>query len=128
MLNLKNTPMAMINIILNAILIPEYGILGAAIATGISITIINIIKVFEVKHLLGIIPYNKEYFLVFFNLLAICFSSLIIKIYWNNIVSIILVTILNMGISIAIAYHFKREIDEIVLNKIVTKAKTIFAK
>jgi O-antigen/teichoic acid export membrane protein len=128
LLLINNISMAIINIILNAILIPKIGILGAAISTGMSIAIINIIKVFEVKFLLGIIPYNKEYFFILLNLLVICLSSFITKLYWNNIVSVIIITIINMGISVFISYKFKRELDKIVIDKIVTKAKTIFAK
>ena len=120
--------MAVINVILNAILIPKIGILGAAISTGMSIAIINTVKVFEVKFLLGIIPYNKEYFFILLNLLVICFSSFTTKLYWNNIVSVIIITIVNMGISVFISYKFKRELDKIIIDKIVTKAKTIFAK
>ena len=128
LLLINNISMAIINIILNAILIPKIGILGAAISTGMSIAIINIIKVFEVKFLLGIIPYNKEYFFILINLLVMCLSSFITKIYWNNVISVILITIVNMGISIFISYKFKRELDKIVIDKIITKAKTIFAK
>ena len=116
---LKNiTLMIIINIILNAILIPKIGISGAALATGISIATINIIKVFQVKFLLGIIPYNKEYFFVLINLLAICLSSFITKIYWNNIISVIIITIVNIGISIFISYKFKTKLDEFMFNKV----------
>ena len=128
LLLIDNISMAIINVIFNAILIPKIGILGAALATGISIATINIIKVFQVKFLLGIIPYNKEYFFILLNLLVICLSSFITKLYWNNIVSVIIITVVNMGISIFISYKFKRELDKIVIDKIVTKVKTIFTK
>jgi O-antigen/teichoic acid export membrane protein len=128
LLLINNISMAIINVIFNVILIPKIGILGAAISTGMSIAIINIIKICEVKFLLGIIPYNKEYFFILLNLLVICLSSFITKLYWNNIVSVIIITIINMGISIFISYKFKRELDKIVIDKIVTKVKTIFAK
>lgn len=45
---------AMINIILNGILIPLYGIEGAAIATAISLTVKNIVAVLFVRAKLGI--------------------------------------------------------------------------
>jgi len=128
LLLINNILMAIINVILNVILIPKIGILGAAISTGMSIAIINTVKVFEVKFLLGIIPYNKEYFFILLNLLVICLSSFITKLYWNNIVSVIIITIINMGISIFVSYKFKRELDKIIINKIVTEARTILAK
>lgn len=127
LLLINNISMAIINVIFNAILIPKIGILGAAISTGMSIAIINIVKVFEVKFLLGIIPYNKEYFFILINLLVVCSSSLIIKIYWNNIISVVIITIINMGISIFISYKFKSNLDEIMFGKFKRKMKAIFA-
>jgi len=127
LLLINNILMAIINIIFNAILIPKFGILGAAIATGFSIAIINIIKVFQVKILLGIIPYNKEYLSILINLLVICLSSLITKIYWNNIISVIVITIVNTGIFIFISYKFKSKLDEMIFEKFKRKIKVIFA-
>lgn len=127
LLLINNISMAIINVIFNAILIPKIGILGAALSTGMSIAIINIIKVFEVKFLLGIIPYNKEYFFILINILVLCSSSLIIKIYWNDIISVVIITIINMGISIFISYKFKGNLDEIMFEKFKRKMKAIFA-
>jgi O-antigen/teichoic acid export membrane protein len=124
----NNILMAIINIIFNAILIPKIGILGAAISTGMSIAIINIVKVFEVKFLLGIIPYNKEYFFILINLLVVCLLSLITKIYWNDIISVVIITIINMGISIFISYKFKSNLDEIMFNKFKLKLKIMLAR
>lgn len=127
LLLINNISMAIINVIFNAILIPRIGILGAALATGMSIAIINIVKVFEVKFLLGIIPYNKEYFFILINLLVICLSSFITKIYWNNIISVIIITVINMGISIFISYKFKSNLDEVMFEKFKRKMKIMLA-
>jgi O-antigen/teichoic acid export membrane protein len=127
LLLINNISMAIINIIFNAILIPKIGILGAAISTGMSISIVNIVKLFEVKFLLGLIPYNKEYFFILINLLIICLSSFITKIYWNNIISVVIITIINMGISMLISYKFKSNLDEIMFEKFKRKIKAIFA-
>lgn len=50
-----------LNIILNIILIQQYGIIGAAIATGISLALYNILELAEVYYLLGFIPYSRNY-------------------------------------------------------------------
>jgi len=128
LLLINNISMAIINIIFNAILIPRFGILGAAIATGISIATINIVKVFEVKFLLGIIPYNKEYYFILINLLAMGLFSFTTKVYWDNIISVIIITIINMGISIFISYKFKSKLDVIMFNKFKLKLKITFAR
>jgi len=124
----NNISMAIINIIFNAILIPKFGILGAAIATGFSIATINIIKIFQVKFLLNIIPYNKEYFFILIILIVVCLSSLIIKIYWNSIISVILITVINMGISLFISYNFKSNLDDIMFEKFKRKIKLMLIK
>lgn len=50
-----------LNIILNYYLIPKYGIVGAAIATSISLSTINLIRLAEVVILLKMHPYNWQY-------------------------------------------------------------------
>ncbi len=49
------------NIVLNLFLIPRYGVLGAAIATAISLAVINVVGLIEVKLLVGIWPYRLSY-------------------------------------------------------------------
>jgi O-antigen/teichoic acid export membrane protein len=50
-----------LNIALNIVLIPTYGIKGAATATGISIIVIQLVKLIEVKVLLGFTPYKLSF-------------------------------------------------------------------
>lgn len=57
----NNFFMGGINIILNIYLIQRYGILGAAIATGSSIGLINVARLLEVFHLYRIHPYNTSF-------------------------------------------------------------------
>jgi len=49
-----------LNIILNIILIPQYGIIGAAWATFISLLIIGVLRIIEVKKILGLSMYNYK--------------------------------------------------------------------
>lgn len=50
-----------LNVVLNVLFILEFGFIGAALATASILAIINLIRVFEVWHLEGILPYNKKY-------------------------------------------------------------------
>ena len=50
--------LAIVGIILNIILIPIYGLIGAALASMISIIIFNIIKYFYIKIKIGISPFS----------------------------------------------------------------------
>ncbi len=51
----------LVNMVLNYILIPIYGILGAAVASAISITLFNVIMLVEVYILHGIHPYSVRF-------------------------------------------------------------------
>jgi len=115
--------MVIINITLNSILIPKIGILGAALATGFSIAIANIIRVFQVKILLNLIPYNREYFFILLNLPAITLSSFLIKVYWDNILSVFIITAINIGVSILISYRFRTKLDDAMFEKFKAKMK-----
>jgi len=53
--------MLLLNIALNVWLIQVYGVVGAAIAAGLSIGLINIVKLIEVKILFGFQPYDRKY-------------------------------------------------------------------
>ena len=124
----NNISMAIMNIIFNAILIPKFGILGAAIATGFSIATINIIKIFQVKYLLNIIPYNKEYLSILFNLPVVFLSSFLVKMYWDNIWSVFVITAVNIGISIFVSYQFKTKLDESIFEKFKSKIKELLIR
>jgi len=46
---------------LNLLLIPTYGIVGAAIAAASAIGIVNLLRVVQVRLLIGVGPYNRDY-------------------------------------------------------------------
>jgi O-antigen/teichoic acid export membrane protein len=50
-----------LNIGLNMYYIPRYGLLGAAIATAISVAVVSLAGLLEVKILLGLLPYRRSY-------------------------------------------------------------------
>ena len=53
--------LASLNIVLNYLLIPIYGSMGAAIATGMSVALINILRLVEVYSIYKIHPYDMSY-------------------------------------------------------------------
>ena len=52
--------MAVVSVVLNALLIPRMGILGASVATAIAIVLVNVARLIEGKVLLGIVPYDRS--------------------------------------------------------------------
>ena len=51
-----------LNATLNLILIPTWGVVGAAVATGASITIVSIVRLLQVYRLLKLWPYDSTFF------------------------------------------------------------------
>jgi O-antigen/teichoic acid export membrane protein len=74
-ISLANTTIfAIANIILNYLLIPRYGITGAAVASAISLIAINIVEVIQIYYLLKIHPFRSD---LMKPLVAGIFSSLV---------------------------------------------------
>jgi O-antigen/teichoic acid export membrane protein len=59
---LDNVAVAVLNVGLNLWLIPIYGPLGAAIATAVSVTLINTVQVVQVRSRLGMTPFDTDLF------------------------------------------------------------------
>ena len=57
----NNVIAALVNLLLNFILIQAYGIIGAAIATGLSLASLNLLRLIQVWYLLRIQPYSWTY-------------------------------------------------------------------
>lgn len=58
-LNLVNNVAGLaLNIVLNLVLIPAYGLIGAAVAWSVSLTALNLVKVLQVRVLLAITPFD----------------------------------------------------------------------
>ncbi|HPJ72626.1 MAG TPA: polysaccharide biosynthesis C-terminal domain-containing protein, partial [bacterium] len=50
-----------VNVALNLALIPVYGGAGAALATGVSLAGINLLRLIEVGAILGVVPFSSRY-------------------------------------------------------------------
>ncbi|MFQ6082633.1 MAG: flippase [Candidatus Aminicenantia bacterium] len=116
------------NIILNLILIPKYGIIGAAIATSTSIILFSIIELIQVYLILKIHPYRKDFLKPLFAggvslfTLSLLTELIICNIYSGMLKSLILGSVAFIGIYILIFYILGlQEEDKIVLEKIKEK-------
>lgn len=59
LLNLvNNTGILLLNVVLNVVLIPPYGMVGAAVAWSVSLVLVNVIRLVQVKELMGMLPFN----------------------------------------------------------------------
>jgi len=72
------------NIILNAIMIPRFGIIGAAIATAISIAMVNILRLIIIYRKEKLFPYNKKYVPMLLSFIPSIVIAYIIRYYVNT--------------------------------------------
>jgi O-antigen/teichoic acid export membrane protein len=76
------------NVALNLWLIPPYGILGAAMATGVSFAAINVARILEVYRFLGMHPFDANYYkpfvagLIVLLLSAVLSGLHVLRPYW----------------------------------------------
>lgn len=118
---------AVSNIILNIILIPFFGIVGAAIGTSISIALRNFTSFFFVYKNLKFNPYNIDYIkIVLYSTLpltGICLFSKCFNIPGAFIITIPLFLVIYFGI-----LNFTRffdESDQLIIDKIVNKLRSL---
>ena len=95
-----------LNLILNVILIPKYGIIGAAWATFISLTAIGLARVIEVRFILGLSLFSNKFVKPIF---AGCITCLCIKnirpyvMDYHTLItlfSVLLITVIIYGLSL----------------------------
>lgn len=123
--------MVVVNILLNALLIPKYGLEGAGISTAISLIALNLVYTLQARKHLSIIPLKKKMFNV---LLAALVPSLLLiltrKFIEINFRAIILVGILFLAVYISMLFLFKSfdENDKMIIGLFRKKMTSLMGK
>ena len=107
----NNSILAGLNIVLNIVLIPEYGIEGAAIATLVSMVSIGIVKVVEVWYLFGIFPYHRGFLHLAISFVALGGFLHVSAPFVDGVLDVAIVTILNGLVAIGTASLFADDFD-----------------
>ena len=83
---MNNAAVAAINIGVCLILIPRYGLVGAAIGTATALTLVNAIKLVEVRVLLGMSPFRLDSARAFAaaGIASACALPLIVLVHWPS--------------------------------------------
>ncbi len=117
---------AVVIIISNFLLIPLYGIVGAAIATLISKLIFNLIKYMFLYFKYGLQPFTSKIILAYLIGITTYYISLLIPPQSNYIVDLIIRSISILIIFSLPVYYFK--ISEDINNKVDSTIKSLFTK
>ena len=91
-----------LNVILNIILIPKYGITGAAIATTISLIVLSILSISQVYHYFKIVPLRRKMIRIIFVVIIPVALLLIFRLY----VPINMFSLIFAGLLFGIIYVF----------------------
>ncbi len=95
---------AIMAVALNLILIPKYGIIGAAYATLLVILFINTLKVILIAINFNIYPYSRETIKIAFTIVLVYFSIEFIELNYNSFINILIRSILIFFIYSIIIY------------------------
>ena len=99
--------LAALTIVLNLLLIPIYGIEGAALASFVSILLFNLTKLIFVKLKFGILPLTKSTFKVFATLVLLGVLFSVFNFDFHPIVNILLKSAFVVIMYLGILYRFE---------------------
>ncbi len=116
------------NIALNYILVPVYGIIGAAYGTAASIILINSIRIVEVYMILGIHPFSFKYLKPFYSFIAgIGFVGLMsLSRYGNGEYPVIIIFGFPMVYLLALLFMGIEKTDYAVIREIKRQIKASY--
>ncbi len=117
--------LALLMVVLNIILIPIYGLNGAALATFIAVFLYNTAKLFFVYRAFKITPFTKNTFKVGGVLLVMVFSAYFWEFKFYPIINIMLKSLLIVGVFITLVFKLKLSED---INGAVLKLLKPFKK
>jgi O-antigen/teichoic acid export membrane protein len=99
--------LAVFTILFNWLLIPEYGLNGAAFATFMAICIYNTIKLIYVKRKFNIMPFTSETAKIAGLLVLMVAIFYFVEFTFNPLINIVLKSVLITGVYVGILYRFK---------------------
>lgn len=98
--------LAALTILLNYILIPKFGLEGAAFASFVSIFTFNLVKLIFVKVKFGIMPFTSATFKVFATLVLLAVLFDLVQFQFHPIINIGLKSLLIVVMYVGILYRF----------------------
>ena len=98
--------MGTLNVGLNILFIPKFGMAGAAIATSISLVLMNAVRLVEVHRFLGMVPYDSKYLSMCYCLGLSIVSILLLDIYFSGVASIVISAVVAGILFVILSIYF----------------------
>lgn len=119
------------NIVLDILLVPAYGITGAASGFAVSLAVVNLLKLIQVYYFLGIHPYSLRLFIpVSSAVLMFTLILLLNAIFPRGIINTLIYSFLGVVVYIVIMANTIHEEDKEILEYVVSgsigKVKNLF--
>lgn len=102
-----NVGVLALNIVLNLVLIPPYGIVGSAVAWSISLALVNLLRVWQVHSIVGVSPLSVESFKGLLAGLAAAVAGVAVLLApwsWSVelVVGLVAICLVYLGVSLAL--------------------------
>jgi O-antigen/teichoic acid export membrane protein len=115
-----NVGVLILNIALNLILIPPYGIEGSAVAWSVSLALVNILRVWQVHQIVGISPLSPESFKGLVAAIAAAAAGVTVRaLPWSwgveLVVGLLAICVVYVGVSVALGFSAS---DRLVLRTV----------
>jgi O-antigen/teichoic acid export membrane protein len=122
----------LLNVVLNYFLVPAYGMTGAAVASGISIVVLNISFLLAVHHQLTMHPYSMKFARIFLLGLACCAAAYLagnVLVDMSHMPKIVLIVVMFLAIYSGLMLKWGvDDTDKILLRDIKERALRAFAR
>lgn len=125
-LNMVNSiGLAALNIALNVLLIPRYGIAGAALATTIALSLLNIARVIEVKIIYGFTPFRRDLYkpILSGTVALVIFYFLKLFLGWEDVLHTLVLCAAFLIVYVMLLYVFGLSEEKQVLLEILRRRK-----
>ncbi|MFB6352397.1 MAG: flippase [Bradymonadaceae bacterium] len=121
----NNTVVAALNVGLNWLLIPRYGIAGAAMATAVSFAAIAVLRVVEIRLLLDLFPYDFTFLPIPAAAAAMVGLAYGARPIVGGVPMVLVVTAANLGVGLAVMYWFRTDLDRRLFRRVREKVESV---
>lgn len=115
-----------LNVVLNLALIPAYGIVGAAIAWSVSLSVVNVVRVVQIRVALGMLPFQPRQLQDVFAATGAAVCGLLVALPFSGLARLAVggITVL-VAYLVAIAMLHRGDEDRLVVRMLVHRTATI---
>ncbi len=124
---INNALVALLNTGLNWVLIPRFGITGAAVATALSMLAIAVVRVTEIHLLFDLFPWNSTFVSVVLAgglMLGLAFA---LRPWVEGVPAVVLVTAANLGLGLAATYWFRTDLDHRLFSRASARVRRLLS-